>query len=233
MSTGWPSDKKIFFSHPDLLIPPKIHFEETTRIITQSLERAKVYFDLISKTRTQAVPIGVIHGFDEETLLNTYCELKDIGYQHFALGSLSIRFVTNRNICFKTLKIAQRYEIKPLHLFGITWPFNHDNLFWEVDSFDSSAPAKLAFYGTVLYGPPLRRYVIKPTALQRFHDKCFTFRESLSEPLPCNCPICKQNPEYLFLKNDSEAKKSRVIHNYFQIKWEMESRLSHGPGLSS
>ncbi len=230
ISKYWPEDRKLFYSHPDILIPHKAHFEDQSKIINLSLERAKRYFDIITKSKCNAVPIGVIHGFDEESILNTYYELLDIGYRYFALGSIGSRMSKNKELCINTIKIAQRYDIKPLHLFGIT-PINNDEVLNDIASFDNAAPSKLGFFGTVLYGSPLKRYVIAPDAKQKYHDKCFSFRTSIPAPLPCECPICLVDPQRLIVKYGSKANQNRAIHNYFQLKWEIEKRNSHGRGL--
>lgn len=230
ISKNWPKKGRLYFSHPDLLIPFKSSFKEYNRIINLSIDRAKLYFELHSKTDRSAIPVGVIHGFDEETLVNSYCELKSIGYQSFALGSLGLRLSRNKKLCVKAIDFAQKYNIRPLHLFGITFPINGVNYSKDIDSFDSSTPTKLAFYGTVLYGSPLRRYVIAPDSKQKLRDKSFTFREALIKPLPCKCPVCITDSNKIVSKYNYAAKRNRIIHNYFQIKWEIEKIISHGHG---
>ena len=226
IAKGWPSSKNLYFSHPDLLLPLKSSFNDTNDRVALSLARAKEYFHLLSRSKTKAIPVGVIHGFDEETVLCTYCELKDIGYRHFALGSLGIRLSRHKKTCIKSIRTAQKYGVKPLHLFGVTLPLvANQDLDQDLESFDTSSPAKLGFYGTVLYGKPLKRYVIAPDSKQKFHDLSFTFREAITNPLPCKCPICKLDPQKLVRKPESEAKINRTIHNYFQIKWELQNTI--------
>jgi queuine/archaeosine tRNA-ribosyltransferase len=226
IAKGWPSSKNLYLSHPDLLLPLRISFNDLNEIVALSINRAKKYFHLLKRSGTKAIPVGVIHGFDLETVLCIYYELKDIGYRHFALGSLGIRLsTTHRETCIKSIRTVQRYGIIPLHLFGVTLPFiSSQEMDRNVESFDTSAPSKLGFYGTVLYGEPLRRYVIAPNAKQKFRDQSFTFRESITDPLPCKCPICRLDPESLLEKMESKAKINRTIHNYFQIKWELQKK---------
>jgi len=226
----WSQNRTLYFSHPDILIPIKCNFYKQNKITKMSMERARLYFELHSKKNTCSIPIGVIQGFDEETIVNSYYELINIGYTHFALGSIGIRLSRYKKLCVNAINIAQKYNIKPLHLFGITLPINGSNFSNGIDSFDSSTPAKLAFYGTVLYGSPIERYVISPNSKQTYRDRCFTFRKNLSNPMPCDCPVCKVDPNKLIAKNDPEAKINRIIHNYFQIKWATEKLNSHGHG---
>ena len=226
----WPLNKKLYFSHPDLLIPLNCNFKDQNKIIKSSLERAKVYFELLSKSACNAIPIGVIQGFDEESIVNSYYELKGIGFKYFALGSIGIRLSRHKALCLEAIDIIKNYNIKPIHLFGITLPIMGNDFASEIDSFDTSTPAKLAFYGTVLYGAPLERYVIKPTAKQKQHDRSFSFRKSIMKPLHCECPICRIEPKNLLSTYDKNAKKNRIIHNFFQIKWEIEKQNSVGHG---
>jgi 7-cyano-7-deazaguanine tRNA-ribosyltransferase len=225
ITAKWPKAKKLYFSHPDILIPLNSNFKDQNDIIKFSLERAKEYLALLSKTSSFAIPLGVIHGFDEESIVNSYDFLKSIGYQYFALGSIGIRLTRNKNIGLSAIDVILKYNIKPIHIFGMTLPLDGNNhLSRGIDSFDSSTATKLAFYGTVLYGSPLQRYIISPTAKQKYHDRCFTFRKHLSSPLPCECPVCKIDPNKLLSAYDPNAKFNRILHNYFQIKWEIETQ---------
>jgi len=233
IAKNWPTELKLYFSHPDLLIPLNTNFQKRNKIINLNIKRSKVYFDIVAKSKIPIIPIGVIHGFDEESILATYFELREVGYRYFALGSIGIRLSRYRELCINIIRTAQFYDIKPLHLFGITWPVKETDLPNDISSFDSSVPAKLGFFGTVLYGSPLKRYVIAPNARQIYHDKSFSFRESIPEPLPCECPVCKVDPTKLISKYSTESNQNRTIHNYFQIKWEIEKINSHGHGLSS
>ena len=68
-------------------------------------------------------------------------------------------------------------------------------------------------------GFPLKRYVLAPNSEQKQRDIFFNFRDSLSKPLPCNCPICIDDKSRLLPLNGTKAKHDRAVHNYFQIKW--------------
>ena len=219
ISSNWRGNNNLYFSHPDILIPPKCTYKEKVNIIKHSLERAGEYFQHLRKTKKDVIPVGVIHGFDEETILNSYFYLREIGYNHFALGSIGKMMSMNKKLCMDAILFTESYDIGPLHLFGITFPLNEKIAAKNIKSFDSSSTVKLAIYGTVLYGVPLRRYVISPTKKQIFRDDYFGFREKIDKPLPCECPICKTDNYGLLCKDQKTAKNNRIIHNYFQIKW--------------
>jgi len=219
ISKGWDFGRSTYFSHPDIIIPLKASYPQIVQIIKSSIERARDYFALLNKKKIQVIPIGVLHGFDEESLLCSYYELKNFGYKYFALGSIAQRFSTDKSTCLKTIETVLLHGVDPLHLFGITWVLQDQNGSLPIHSFDCSAAAKLGFYGTVLYGTPLRRYVIAPSSKQIMHDESFSFREAIPEPLPCNCPICIEDPSRLLPTKGSQAKHARSLHNYFQLKW--------------
>lgn len=219
ITTGWDEQKKLFFAHPDLILPLKSTFKNTNLLINQSLERAKKYLNLLHKKQIKALPIGVIHGFDEESLIGSYYQLKEVGYRYFALGSLALRFSRSKDTCLQAINIITDYGINPLHIFGVSWPMQEECRKYDIDSFDCSSPAKLGFYGSVLYGNPLKRYVIAPSAKQKLHDKFFNFRTSIDKPLPCTCPICSDDPNRLVPHQGTKAKQDRALHNYFQLKW--------------
>lgn len=230
ISRNWPGDRKLFLSHPDLAIPMQARFAEVNKIISLSLERAKEYINLFYRQNILATPIGVIQGFDEETILLSFQELKDAGYTFFALGSLALRQARYKKICLDAIEVVTRYSISPVHVFGVTWPLLTSDIPRGIESFDTSSPAKLAFYGTVLYGPPLKRYVISPNAFQEYHDRCFTFRKGIPNSLACVCPVCQTDPNNLSSYHGRAAKQKRTVHNYFQIKWDIQSKCYRGNG---
>lgn len=222
MTDGWDDQNNLYFSHPDLLIPLKATFSTMNQQISKSLDRAKKYISKIRKKKIKCNPIGVIHGFDEETLISSYNELIDSGYKHFAIGSLAVRISHSKNLCLTAIKILSDFGVKPLHVFGVLWPSHAIENYYKLSSFDSAAPSKLGFYGTVLYGPKLDHYVISPNSKQKLRDRFWKFRKSLDNPLPCDCPVCKLNSKRLNSTNEKKSKIDRIIHNYFQIKWATE-----------
>jgi len=219
MTDGWNDHDNLYFCHPDLIIPLKSSFSEKNTLIIKSLERAKKYICIIREKKIKCNPIGVIHGFDEETLLSSHSELCNFGYKHFAIGSLAIRISHSKDMCLTAIKILSDFGVKPLHIFGVLWPSHVNDDKNDLSSFDSAAPSKLGFYGTVLYGPKLEHYIISPNSKQRMRDQFWKFRKSLKEPLSCECPVCRLNPRGLNSKNDKQSKINRIIHNYYQVKW--------------
>ena len=215
----WPDEKLLYLSHPDVILPYNITYKECQKLINLNLERAKIYFDLINRMKRNLKPIGVIHGLCEEDILNSFYELVEIGYSFFALGSLGIRLSKNRRIVLDLLNIVNDYCLDPIHIFGITIPLIQKSSNFNFASYDTSTPIKLAYFGTVLYGTPLKRYLIAPSKKQIQRDKNFSFRIPIEKPMFCNCPICIINPNALLEGNANTIKYNRIIHNYFLLKW--------------
>jgi len=223
MAKGWENPKTLFFSHPDLFLPKGVTFSEMIKLINKSIQRAKIYIEQLRQKKVNCNPIGVIHGFDTESLIASYFELKEAGYKHFAIGSLAVRVGTNKSLCIKIIRILSDYLVYPLHIFGVLWPSYAQDCPNQISSFDSASPSKLGFYGTVIYGHKLKKYVISPDAEQQHRDRFWNFREGIPSPLPCICPICKDDPMRLVPKKNRNAKIDRAIHNYFQIKWATQA----------
>lgn len=218
---GANQDGNIYFAHPDIILQTCIPYHEEIRFIKKNLARAQEYIDLVYKQQIDVCPVGIIQASSEEDFLCSFYQLKDMGYSYFGVGSISKRMIKEKNLLPKILKIIQTQNIKPVHLFGISPFFLTDtSLFRVIASFDTSAPIRLGYYGTVLYSNPFRRYVIKPNAYQKHRDKNFAFRLHLEEPFNCECPICKEDPFALLNPDKKVGKTNRIIHNYFQIKME-------------
>ncbi len=215
----WPENRPVYFSHPDIIIPYKATFNEGQKLIKLNIERAKRFKEEVKKTNKIIRPVGVIHGLYEDDILNSFFELKSIGYEYFAIGSLSGRLVKNRELVIRLLQNLSDYNINPIHIFGITIPLIEKSRKFNFSSYDTSSPIKLAYYGTVLYGPPIARYVISPSRKQIQRDRSFSFRVHIQKPEYCECPVCSLNPNALLERDSTKVKFNRIIHNYFQLKW--------------
>lgn len=223
ISSGWEFNNNIYFAHPDVMLPSGSTYDEEIMIIRNNLERAKEYIELFSKNKLSGIPVGIIQASCEEDLLCSYYHLKEIGYEYYAIGSISKRMKVEKEILKNTLEIINTHKLGPIHMFGITLPLIADSDILEnVTSFDTSTPIKLGYYGTVLYTNPFRRYLIKPNSHQKHRDNNFAFRQHLEEPIECHCPICSDNRAALIQTDSKTAKINRIIHNYFQIKFAVE-----------
>jgi len=199
-------------------------------------------------------PLGVIHGFDEKSLIECARHLKEMGYEYFALGSQETISRLDRG-SIATFINALPKEVSYLHVLGVS----SMDLFKEysvtgVSSIDSSTPIKEAFTNGFYFSRPLQRYKICTERLNVnwirgwgyanlvcnpiWQKKCGRLCDDLNanlkkrvstvEDLPsCDCPVCHKFgvQEGLLLVGKKIYNNRRALHNYFHIKREFHSLL--------
>ncbi|GGM17282.1 hypothetical protein GCM10010841_26910 [Deinococcus aerophilus] len=111
----------------------------------------------------------------------------------------------------------------PLHALGVTAQYVLDRLRSNgVFSCDSATAIWCAIYGSVIYARPYRRYrFISDKSTRPESPQITGYYSSLARPLPCVCPVCRENPEQL-MGSDTRAKYARCIHNHYHSKLEIE-----------
>lgn len=217
-------DIPVYYSHPDILLLKGLDQETLIHSLNENLERAAEYLTLFYQRRINGVPVGVIHGLDPETIYLTHQRLVDLGYEYFAIGSLSVRITHHRSMVIDLLQFILDSGIKPLHVLGLTLPLIDEFEPGSFASFDTAAAIKLAHNGSVLYRAPIRRYILRPNAYNNLRANVYSFRTPLEEPLECDCPVCRVDSEQLVGDNNSIVRVNRSIHNYFMLKRETEER---------
>lgn len=220
------SEIPVYYSHPDILIPTGTDYRAADFLIRENLKRASIFLRLFKEKSVNGIPVGVIHGFDYETIYLTYQELIKMGYEYFAIGSLSVRINYERTLVIEILNFLIRAGIKPIHVLGITLPLLNEIKSNAFSSFDTAAPIKIAHNGSVLYSPPLKRYIIRPNSLDSLRAKVYSFRIPIPDPLECRCPVCIEDKEQLVGDNNALIRNKRSLHNYFILKWETEKRIN-------
>jgi len=220
---GWPTDRSAFLIHFDTPLPPSLPFDEYQARVKLNLEFAAAYITQFPRL-ANLVPVAVIHALDGETLAASYLELRDMGYRHFALGSLVALLYRSRNRLRSLLEICRELGLEDLHVLGIASPSVLKGLLgpW-IGSFDSSAPVRQAICGTIFYSRPFERFVLRPTGRQALGNRSFGNREPLHTPRPCACPVCADDPIGLLCSDESEARQRRKIHNAFHLLEEVAS----------
>ena len=157
----------------------------------------------------------IVQGHDVATL--TYCArvMKSLGFTSFGVGSLA-----GLQQYQETLARVQAVVsvVGPgIHVFGISSVHTIRALARiGVSSVDSSRPAKSAAYNEVLYSHPFRRHGIlgddgEPTGI-------IPKKRCLAEPLPCDCPVCLEDPWAILRIGKRQHIVHRALHNYFHLK---------------
>lgn len=217
-------DIPVYYSHPDILLLKGLSQSQLINSLKENLTRAEEYIKLFRKKRINGIPVGVIHGLDPETIYLTFLRLAKMGYQYFAIGSMSVRVTHNRKLVIELLQFILDSGIQPVHILGLTLPLIDEFEPGSFASFDTAAPIKLAHNGSVLYRAPIRRCILRPDAYNHLRANVYSFRSSLDAPLSCDCPVCRTDSEQLIGDNNTKVRVNRSIHNYFMLKQETEER---------
>lgn len=196
---------------------------ELERRVVQNLEHAQW---LIDHLRNGSLPanvqlVGVIQGYNVPTIYNSARTLADMGYSAFALGSLARLVAANRDEFYRRVEAAFEAVGANLHIFGVSSVDVLTKLArLSVASADSSAPAQEAWRGGLFYSHPLRRYKLASPHFSEWRRN-YTFAEILTQPLPCDCPVCQEDSSLLFRPEGKTYVRLRAIHNCYHLYREI------------
>ncbi|AYB47927.1 queuine tRNA-ribosyltransferase [Paenibacillus lautus] len=204
--------RSAYLVHFDEPMFTKTTLSEQYMAMERTLFNAYEYLNLfsISVLPNYVEPMGVIQGFDEASIEFSAYELTKMGYKNFGIGSLLTK---NHKRQIQMIKCAADV-VGPnnLHVFGVTGiPQMHAMVEIGVRSFDSTRPTMAAAFFQVFYSRPFRTYF-----LSKSHAKISSPR--LDEPLPCDCPICRENAADLFIPSPREYMRLRSVHNYYHLQ---------------
>lgn len=206
----------VLLSHFDQPIEPNASPADAYKRMEHTLAHAWDFLTLATKEGiTDSVElVGVVQGYDPDSIRWCCRELRRLGFHRFGLGSLALLY---RPEAITSRVQAAVEEVGPgLHVFGISSvPVLHSLRSLGVTSFDSARPIKAAMFYVLFYSNPFRRYAV---AGRRQMDMA---RQQLREPLPCNCPVCRVNPALLLGSGAKHFTNLRAIHNYWHLKREV------------
>ena len=164
-------------------------------------------------------PLAVIQGYDPDSVAYCARELQAIGFAAYGVGSLA-GLQRPREI-LERVRTAISVVGPGIHVFGLSSIRTIRALGKiGVGSIDSSRPARSAAYNEVLYAHPFRRYGI---LVDGQATGIIPSRRCLVEPLPCACPICREDGQAILQIGSREPIRRRAVHNYFQMKWAIAS----------
>ncbi|MBU0496287.1 MAG: hypothetical protein KKA73_01580 [Chloroflexi bacterium] len=162
----------------------------------------------------------IVQGHDVATLTHCAREFKSLGFTSFGIGSLA--GLQHYDETLARVQAVVSVVGPGVHVFGLSSVRTIRALARiGVASVDSSRPAKSAAYNEVLYSHPFRRYGIldddgKPTGI-------IPKRRCLKEPLPCDCPVCREDPWAILRIGKRQHIVNRALHNYFHLKRAIQS----------
>ena len=167
-------------------------------------------------------PIGVIQGRDAEQIFYVAQALAEMGYRRFALGSLAGKVASSRDEVLRRTEAALEAVGPRLHLLGVSSvPVLEALARLGVESADSGTPIKEAAWGGIFYSEPFRRYKL-PSAHFREWQRTYSFAEVIDSPLPCACPVCRDDPTQIMNPNGKVAVNLRALHNYYHLRRDIE-----------
>ncbi|MGY5484119.1 queuine tRNA-ribosyltransferase [Paenibacillus sp. ALE2] len=203
--------QEAYMVHFDEPMLNKTTLSERYMSMEKTLFNAYEYLSLFSAQRfpKYVQPMGVIQGYDRASIEFSAKELVRIGYRAFGIGSL---LALNQSKQIEMIRYAANI-VGPanLHVFGVTGiPQMHAMVDIGVRSFDSTRPTMAAAFFQIFYSRPFETYF-----LSKSHAKIGSPR--LSEPLPCQCPVCQVNAHDLFIPSPRDYMKLRTVHNYYHL----------------
>lgn len=218
---------------PDIpLIPYKIEKSEALERIAKTIRNAEKYFSLIEKRNLNKDYnfIGVIQAFDPETAYYSSLRLLDIGYESFAIGSLiQLSARGYKKLLFSIIEAVISAIGNRIHVFGITAPLLINKLKQlKIESIDSSTPMREAINGVILYSKPFKRCKFIRDSASEEWSRNYSFVETIEKLNPCICPVCIENQDNLLLGGTKKNINWKAIHNYFHLKWEVQSDFIEG-----
>lgn len=210
--------------HLDVLMVGARSPDEATRRAAQSLAQANWLIRQIETRGLRRIvePVGVIQGQSVEQVFYVAQALADMGYTRFALGSLAARVAGARDYVLRRVEAALEAVGPRLHILGVSSvaiiaALGH----LGVESADSGTPIKEAARGGLLYSEPFRRFKL-PSA--HFHEwrRSYSLAEIIEAPLPCDCPVCTEDPGQIMEPRGKRFVNLRAIHNYYHLRRAIE-----------
>ncbi|ADO54196.1 queuine tRNA-ribosyltransferase [Paenibacillus polymyxa] len=213
-----------YMVHFDEPMLNKTSLSERYMAMEKTLFNAYEYMNLFNSKNfpRHVVPMGVIQGYDRASIEFSAKELSRIGYRSFGIGSLLSQ---NQNKQIEMINYAADIVgSSNLHVFGVTGvPQMQAMINIGVKSFDSTRPTMAAAFFQVFYSRPFKTFF-----LSKSHAKLSSPR--LSEPLPCNCPVCQINAYDLFIPSPRKHMRLRSIHNYYHLSIVINDLLKEKNG---
>jgi tRNA-guanine family transglycosylase len=233
MAEGYPG--RAGLCHFDVSLSGTRQLPELERRLAQNLTHAQWLMDHLQVHPLPAnrYPIGVIQGYSVETVYHSALILAEMGFEHFALGSLASLASSARDQLLRRVEAALEAVGPALHILGVSSvTILAELVSLGIRSADSSAPMHEAWRGGLFYSRPFRRYKI-PSPHFKEWQRSYSFAELLSAPLPCDCPVCQDElGPLLFQPLGRQAIHGRGIHNCYHLLQEVDAAHRLGPDHS-
>jgi 7-cyano-7-deazaguanine tRNA-ribosyltransferase len=201
------------------IINPKLNSNERDRLLHQTIANAYDFKELMRQTPGAAKyqSMVIIQGYDVASL--TWCarQLRQIGFDRYGIGSLAVP--THYREMTKRIQAVTDIVGNNIHIFGVSATQMMARLrALNIDSIDSSTPAKAAIFNQIFYTNPFRRLQLGRSDNIRIAEHN-VYLEQLEI---CYCPVCKGTANIdLLIVGKRHNKLLRTLHNYFHLKQEI------------
>ncbi len=194
---------------------------ELDRRIIQNLSNAQWLIDQRPHIPDHVQMVGVIQGYSVERIFLVAQVLADMGYTHFALGSLAGMVASSRDELLRRVEAALEAVGTNIHVLGVSSVAVMGELArMGIHSADSGTPMHEAWRGGILYSRPLRRYKIASPHFQEWR-RSYGFAELLDAPLPCDCPVCREDSSQIIQPQGKQYVNLRALHNCYHLAREL------------
>lgn len=210
------SRTKVLLSHFDQPLEPGISPGEAYKRMERTIAHAWDFLTLAAREGLdkQVELVGVVQGYDPDSIRWCSRELKRLGFHRFGVGSLALLYRPQE--IEARVRAAQEEVGAGLHVFGISSvPILRSLRELGVESVDSARPVKEAMFYVLLYSEPFRRFALAGRRRTDMGGK------QLKRGLPCACPICRVNSQLMFGVGAKRFTNMRAIHNYWHLKREV------------
>lgn len=211
--------------HLDLPMMGTRNWAELERRVIVNLANAKWLMEHLEEHSLSAdiEPIGVIQGYSTETVYYVAQALADMGYKRFALGSLAGMVANSADELLRRVEAALEAVGSNVHVLGVS----SVRLMPQISSLgvrsaDSGAPIREAWMGGVYYSQPFRRYKLASAHFKEW-SRTYGFAELLSEPQPCDCPVCMEDSTAIMEQRGKKFVNLRAIHNCYHLVRELQA----------
>ena len=165
--------------------------------------------------------IGVIQGYSRESIYNSALALAEMGYTNFALGSLARMVASSRNELVSRVEAALEAVGPRIHVLGVSSVAVLPELArLGIESTDSGAPIHEAWRGGIFYSRPFRRFKLASPRMREW-SRTYSFAEILDAPLPCDCPVCREDSTRLMHPQGKIYINLRALHNTYHLAREI------------
>jgi len=205
------TSNKIIICHLDFPLKLGQSKREMQRRIDITLENAIEFKNMfnIFNFDYKTYSMGIIQGYDEESIRHCYEILKDLDFDYYGIGGLAklVQTAVGRwRIALERIQYVIKLlgeHSKNLHIFGVNnlrILRKMEEYKMDIHSVDSSSPTKGAWNSRIFIN-----------GIQK------DLRKMKVQVLECECPVCLKMKEKVLLRGKKVYNNIRAVHNLYDL----------------